>query len=730
MEKCNNVIMKTFKNCGLALAIAATLVMTAASCSSENDLVETPNVEQPTVTQNSKVHVTVGAGISDVMTRSVVDKSETDANGKPIRKLKFTAGDKLYVYAKYGSVYVRNEGYYPKFITGWLDILPASITDGTSASFTGDLTIYEWNKSENKYVETTHKFTNADPLVDCAEYCEQKGYQNEDPPEGVFAQLVHAGSEANFYVEDDPEYMVFCSNFRYNYTNQDYLAPDIDSYMTSRLEVMANTYDKDNHRFALSSPDNTAIFNCVISGLPANTDYHVEIVVGEGAIDRGKVKTDGAGNAQFVAAYKEIDLGAERTYSIELTNINNSFDTYTISLGSRTLEKKIYNVSRHWNGTAFSKTIDLSTISHDMLVGSGMTLTGELSGNYKISIAAGATVTLSGATIPGRDATDKTTQWAGITCLGDATIVLADGTENYVKGYYCDFPGIQAGPAGTTLTIRGGSAGTGKLTAHTGMSNVGYAAGIGGGQDMAVGNIRIEGGDITATAGRGAAGIGSGHAYCSTASCGDITITGGTVKATGGYDGAGIGSGGGFGGSGGSGGSGGKSGIIQKINYSSCGNISISGGIINATGGTDSPCDIGKGGGNNASCGTVSVAPGTINNLFACTFVVKYYASYTESNNTVTAVPVYNVNSTLKVTVNGKNYTTTSTYRDGETVTIDLSAVNGATVTVSTPNGTPYDSDQYTSTTPQPTATFSCTIENVTITGETNLGTVNLIRQQ
>ena len=106
------------------LAIAVVLVMTTtASCSSENDLVETPNVEQPTVTQKSKVHVTVGAGISDAMTRSVVDKSETDANGKPIRKLKFTAGDKLYVYAKYGFVHVRNEGYYPKFITGWLDII-------------------------------------------------------------------------------------------------------------------------------------------------------------------------------------------------------------------------------------------------------------------------------------------------------------------------------------------------------------------------------------------------------------------------------------------------------------------------------------------------------------------------------------------------------------------------------------------------------------------------------
>ena len=73
------------------LAIAAGLVMTTASCSSENDLVETPNVEQPQVTTNG-VQITVGAGFDDASTRSAVVIDGTK------RVLTFTDDDKLYVY--------------------------------------------------------------------------------------------------------------------------------------------------------------------------------------------------------------------------------------------------------------------------------------------------------------------------------------------------------------------------------------------------------------------------------------------------------------------------------------------------------------------------------------------------------------------------------------------------------------------------------------------------------
>ncbi len=70
------------------------------------------------------------------------------------------------------------------------------------------------------------------------------------------------------------------------------------------------------------------------------------------------------------------------------------------------------------------------------------------------------------------------------------------------------------------------------------VSTNGHSAAIGGGQEMNVGNIVIEGGTIIAEGGVHSAGIGVG---CS-GSCGDITIKGGNVTASAGMYGAGIGS--------------------------------------------------------------------------------------------------------------------------------------------------------------------------------------------
>ena len=220
---------------------------------------------------------------------------------------------------------------------------------------------------------------------------------------------------------------------------------------------------------------------------------------------------------------------------------------------------------------------DLSTITEPYTAQNGETLTGTLGANVKISIADGATVTLNNVTINGTN--DSNYEWAGITCLGDATIILS-GT-NTVKGFYGDYPGIQAA-AGKTLIING----TGSLAA----SSYGWGAGIGGGSGSgaACGNIEIQGGTITATSGEYGAGIGGGN----NSSWGNITISGGTVTATGGWRGAGIG--------------GGRKGLSDV----SCGNILISGGTVTATGGEDA-AGIGGGRGYNSgilsSCGTITI---------------------------------------------------------------------------------------------------------------------------
>ena len=158
---------------------------------------------------------------------------------------------------------------------------------------------------------------------------------------------------------------------------------------------------------------------------------------------------------------------------------------------------------------------DLSTLNADYTAHDGEVLTGKLGGNYKISIAAGATVILQDVTINGTN--DVSYQWAGINCLGDATINIK-GTNN-VKGFQEKYPGIYV-PEGSTLTIKG----CGVLNA----SNNGWAAGIGGGFKINCGNIVIEGGTVNAWAGDNSAAIGSGQS----ASCGYITITNGVSSVT------------------------------------------------------------------------------------------------------------------------------------------------------------------------------------------------------
>ena len=256
---------------------------------------------------------------------------------------------------------------------------------------------------------------------------------------------------------------------------------------------------------------------------------------------------------------------------------------------------------------AAGKTVDLSTLTADYEAQDGETLTGTLAGNYKITIADGATVTLDGVTINGVN--DMNYEWAGITCDGDATIILS-GT-NTVKGFYEDYPGIQAA-ADKTLIING----TGSLTA----SSYSYAAAIGGGNKVACGNIEIQGGTITATSGGLGAGIGGGY----NTSCGNITISGGTVNAEGGNNCAGIGggynaswgnitiSGGTVNATGGEYGAGIGGGKRATASFS-CGNIIISGGTVTATGG-DNAAGIGGGRGNNnknfSSCGDITITTG------------------------------------------------------------------------------------------------------------------------
>ena len=221
--------------------------------------------------------------------------------------------------------------------------------------------------------------------------------------------------------------------------------------------------------------------------------------------------------------------------------------------------------------------------------------------------------------------TSATTRASGISLVNGATLHLTlKGTNTLTGGY--GGAGI-AVPDGCTLEITAAS--TGSLTA-TGGDEMGGGAGIGSignsnktnqGSNMifpqGCGTITINGGTITAQGGTwhqqytpagGAAGIGSSEesgvstsaSYGSTAYInnvtGSITISSGTINATGGASAAGIG--------------GGNAGTVQTI--------SIKGGQVTATRGSDNAAAIGTGyngftsGNGTLTCPLIIIEQGTV----------------------------------------------------------------------------------------------------------------------
>ena len=310
-----------------------------------------------------------------------------------------------------------------------------------------------------------------------------------------------------------------------------------------------------------------AVLNFTISGLEAG-EKAVTLITKYSGMDydqniSGSVTPNASGVATFA-------IGVSNNLVIKnvANNLTVGSSKFTLPGNTPLTTGKIYNIARSATGTL----INLANVTENKEAQNGDILTGTLANNVKISIADGATVILNGVSINANGGWTSG-NYAGITCEGDATIILS-GT-NTVKGFYEDYPGIYV-PENKTVTIQG----SGSLTA----SSNGWAAGIGGGNTGNCGNITITGGNITATGGSGRAGIGGGSG-----ACGNITITGGTITATGGNNAAGIGGG----------------------TDGTCGNITITSGVtrVTATKGNYAPNSIGAGG--DGTCGTVTIG-GTV----------------------------------------------------------------------------------------------------------------------
>jgi len=257
-------------------------------------------------------------------------------------------------------------------------------------------------------------------------------------------------------------------------------------------------------------------------------------------------------NQLAICKFKVKNSGSEITSSITGLTVSDGINTYTVSRpatdapiymaiqpvsSDKTLSFVANNALNSYYKNVTSLTLaanniyplnvtmtqgqakDLSTLGADYEAQNGDMLTGKLAANHKISIAAGATVTLNGVSINYDDSPALSGSFAGITCLGNATLIV-NGT-NYVKGFSSGYPGIFI-PSASTLTITGD--GTLFAAGHE------HGAGIGSGRSNIdavknCGNIIIQGGTISGTGGTGAAGIGSGAgADENPSSCGNITI--------------------------------------------------------------------------------------------------------------------------------------------------------------------------------------------------------------
>lgn len=513
--------MKTkniFKTLAFAMMMPAMLLTTA--CSSEDDVVNS-NIANIETVANKGYALPVTVNVTREGDKGS-NRAAYNDNGNGTGSLAFGAGDKLFV-----SGSATGAGSF----AGALDYVPAT------GKFSG--TIY----TQNDYDGT------ADALFSAAS--------------SVRANLLPAGYESyNFLYINNKSTVVLYDDVVAASLSKAFVASE--TAKKTGVEQLsweqAYTYSSG---FALA-PAN-AVLNFTISGLEAG-EKAVTLITKYSGMDfdqtmSGSVTPNASGVATFA-------IGVPNNLVIKnvANNLTVGSRNFTLPGNTPLVAGKIYNITRGTGGT-----VDLSTKNTAYTAQNGETLTGTLASNVKISIADGATVILHNVNING-SGTWTSGNYAGITCEGDATIILS-GT-NTVKGFDSHYPGIYV-PENKTVTIQG----TGSLTA----SSNGWAAGIGGGSGTC-GNITITSGNITATGGNGRAGIGGG-----TGACGNITITGGTITATGGNAAAGIGG----------------------SNTGNCGDITITSGVtrVTATKGNNAPNSIGAGA--FGTCGTVTIG-GTV----------------------------------------------------------------------------------------------------------------------
>ena len=304
--------MKSMKKTLCWLVVAAALTIGMAACSSDADSIVEPTIQEPAPTS---LHITVGAGIANdnATTRDDVVKG-TNSEITPTHTLVFTTGDRLYFYR-----YIDGN-----CLTGMLTMDGEPTNDGLSATFSGDVKMYD---NYNEEI-TGYDYSSID-----------------NPLSGSKAYLIQSGAASGCF--NEANHMGFDFNESYS------IASDVNTLMKTALYVKGD-YDGTQQRFNLTT-NKAPILNCALGGLTPNTAYTVKLRMAYNQefykynVDVAEityastVTTDAGGNARFAISGNNEELTENQYWVLQLSG---GGETWECVIGQKTFEPKIYNLTR------------------------------------------------------------------------------------------------------------------------------------------------------------------------------------------------------------------------------------------------------------------------------------------------------------------------------------------------------------------------------------------------
>lgn len=292
------------------LVVASALMIGITACSNDDNLTEEPTV--PT-TETQGLQVTVSAGLNDgdgPTTRAEV--AEAIVEGKTQRTLKFTAGDRLYIW-RYIS------GHY---LNGILTMDGEPTDGGLGATFSGTLKAYT---NYNEEI-TNYDYASLGDVLSSSK-----------------AILIQSGAAAGCFNEANHMGAPFVEQYS--------LAADVNTLMKTALYV-EGTYNGSGYTLTKQKP----ILNCNLGGLTAGATYSAtlrctpkqEYYDVESEFDNvtaytPTVTADSDGNVRFAISGDNGFLDYDQYWALRLVR---GLETNDYIIGQKMFAAKVYNVTR------------------------------------------------------------------------------------------------------------------------------------------------------------------------------------------------------------------------------------------------------------------------------------------------------------------------------------------------------------------------------------------------